>query len=70
GWRATKSKCDERSSGAKRRICVICVSFFFLPTPMILTPHEITSIRRKIPVFDASDVYVLPRGHLPSRLRL
>ncbi|HJK78304.1 MAG TPA: hypothetical protein O0Y06_02880 [Methanocorpusculum sp.] len=28
GWRATKSKCDERSSGAKRRICVICVSFF------------------------------------------
>ncbi|HJK79217.1 MAG TPA: hypothetical protein O0X18_09765 [Methanocorpusculum sp.] len=44
--------------------------FFFLPTPMILTPHEITSIRRKIPVFDASGVYVLPRGHLPSRLRL
>ena len=50
--RAALRKCDERSSGAKRRICVICVSFFFLPTPKILTPHEITSIRRKIPVSD------------------
>ncbi|HJK80057.1 MAG TPA: hypothetical protein O0Y06_04050 [Methanocorpusculum sp.] len=37
GWRATKSKCDERSRGAKRRICVICVSFFIMPTPEILT---------------------------------